>query len=172
MALVFDQPNYSGRRLNIYEQNARFDNDFFNDRVESIRLSGPCRWLFYRDDNFNGNTVLLVPQYYSSAPSWGGPGNAISSARAIPPPGTVAICLFQHGNYQGRMLVLHGSSTRLHEMEDFNDQVSSVIITGGSWMLYEHTDFQGRAQTLGPGEYPNIHSLHIGGDTVSSVRRN
>ncbi len=151
------------------EQNANFDNNFFNDRASSIVIDGPCRWLFYQDHNFLGTTTLLTPRSYSSPPSFGGNGDRISSARAIPPLGTDAICLFEHGNYQGRMLVLYGSSPYLRLL-DFNDRVSSVIITGGSWTLYEHRDYNGRTTTLSAGDYPNIHTLHIGGDTVTSVR--
>ena len=151
------------------QQNAYFGNDFFNDRVESINLKGKCKWLFYQHGNFLGSSHLLRAGYYASAPRWGGRGNQISSARALPPDGTRAICLFQHGNYQGRMLVLYGSHSNLPAV-DFNDHISSVLITGGKWRLYEHTHFIGRSVSLGPGEYPSIHGLRIGGDTVSSLK--
>lgn len=166
---VFDSGNYGGRVLRISQQNAHFTNDFFNDRVESIHSHGNCKWLFHEHKNFLGSTHLLRAGYYASAPSWGGPGNQISSARALPPDGTTAIVLFQHDIYRGRMLVLYGSEPNF-PFVNFGDHVSSVIVTGGTWTLYEHSNYQGRSSRLGPGEYSNIHSSGVGGDSVSSVR--
>ena len=138
--------------------------------MESIRLHGNCRWLFYEHDNFIGRVHLLHVGYYASAPGWGGSGNQITSARALPPTGTVAIALFQHDNYEGRMLVLYDSSSHFPSL-DFEDHVSSVIIIGGTWTLYERINYQGRSSRLGFGDYANIHSLHVGGDAISSVTR-
>lgn len=174
---IYDSGNYGGRVLRISQQNADFTNDFFNDRVESIRLHGNCRWIFYENTNFDlaeggqGSTHLLRAGYYASAPSWGGRGNQISSARALPPDGTKAIALFQHLNFAGRMLVLYSSSNHL-QLLDFGDHVSSVIVIGGTWTLYQHDSYQGMSSRLAPGEYPSIHSLGVGADSVSSVRRN
>jgi len=87
----------------------------------------------------------LSPGYYASAPRWGGPGNRISSARALPTGGTEAIILFQHPNFSGRMLVLFDSVSSLPSL-DFNDHVSSAIVTGGTWNLFEHGDYTGKSQ--------------------------
>lgn len=168
-AEVFDHTGFRGRQLTIIQQNSDFNNEFFNDRVESIRSFGSCRWLFYEHNNFIGRTHILNVGYYSSAPSWGGHGNRISSARVLPKEGTVAIALFQHTNYQGRMLILTGSNDHLPNI-DFNDAVSSIIVLNGKWRVYEHSQFNGRYSTIGRGEYPDIHSNHIGGDSVSSVK--
>lgn len=130
-------------------------------------------WIFYEHALFLGSAHLLNAGYYSSAPHWGGSGNHISSARALPPSGTTAIALFQHSHFTGRMLVLYDSETDL-PFENFNDQVSSIIVTGGSWTLFEHTDFQGASSTVTKGDYTSLHDsrLSIGGDRVSSVRKN
>ena len=166
---MYDASNYGGRSLTISQQNAHFSNDFFGDRAESIHLHGNCRWLFYTDPNFLGTTHLLNVGYYASSPSWGGSANLISSARALPPGGTRAIALFQHPNYQGRMLVLYSSDHDV-PMRDFGDHVSSVIVIGGTWTLYRDPNFLGVSATLGPGDYALPDSFGIGGDTLSSVR--
>ena len=167
---MYDHSNYGGRLLTLSQQNAHFANDFFNDRVESIRLHGTCKWLFYEHANFLGSSHLLQAGYFASAPGWGGSGNRISSARALPPSGTTAILLFDHANFSGRMLMLYASSSHLPTL-DFSDHISSVIVTGGHWTLFQHTDYQGTHSAFGVGEYPNIHSTSVGGDSVSSVRR-
>ena len=94
----------------------------------------------------------------------------ISSARALPPEHTTSILLFDHINYQGRMLALYTSSNHLPSL-DFSDHISSVIVTGGHWTLFQHTNFTGISQGFGVGEYSNIHLEVVGGDSVSSVRR-
>ena len=93
----------------------------------------------------------------------------MTSARALPSDGTTAILLFEDGNYQGRMTVLYGSHSNLPWI-DFNDQISSIIITGGSWRVFDHSDYQGASSTLGQGQYPTLAS--IGNDRISSVRLN
>ena len=167
-ALIYDEPNYKGRPLHLSQQNANFLNDFFNDRVESIQLAGNCQWLFYEHINFLGRTHLLRAGYYASAPKWGGRANQISSARALPPEGTVIICLFQHVHFQGRMMVLYGSLPSL-PFVDFDDHISSVIIVGGMWRLFVDADYTGESVRLGKGYYPSVHYFKIGGDSISSV---
>ena len=168
---AYDQGSYQGRSLLIRQQNANFKNDYFNDRVESIRINGKCQWLLYQHINFEGQSYILRPGSYSTPSNWGGTGNRISSARALPPKGTKAIVLFQHINYRGRMLVLYGSNSDLPVI-DFNDKLSSFIIIGGHWTLYEHTKYQGRSVSLGPGKYtsPTALSGAGGNDKISSIK--
>ena len=169
----YDNRNYRGRSIYIQQQNSDFRNNYFNDKLESLRLYGSCQWLLYQHINFEGQSYIVNgPGGYPSPHNWGGTGNRISSARALPPKGTKAIALFQHSTYRGRMLVLYGSNSNLPHL-NFNDQVSSFIVIGGSWTLFEHINYQGRHATFGPGQY-SIHSLRgVGGnDKVSSVRKN
>ncbi|MCG8621019.1 MAG: beta/gamma crystallin family protein [Proteobacteria bacterium] len=128
---MYDQIDDQGRSLLIKQQNADFRNDYFNDRVESARVEGTCRWLLYQDVNFLGQESLINAYSYDSPLSWGGSGNRVSSARALPPAGTVAIVLFQHTNFRGRMLVLYDLHASLPDI-DFNDHLSSFIVTGGN----------------------------------------
>ncbi len=168
---MYDHGNYGGRSLLIKQQNADFGNDYYHDRAESAQVKGPCRWLLYEHSNFIGQAHLIYPKYYSTSVGWGGYGNRISSARALPPPGTDAIALFQHGGFQGRMLVLYGSDPDLRSMSELNDQLSSFIITGGRWTLYEDTHYHGRRATFGPGDYKDVPPSKLGNDRVSSVHK-
>ncbi len=76
-ATVYDQVNYGGRSLVIYDQNANFQNSYFNNKVDSIKISGTCDFLFYEDENFNDpkwrntETYLLRPGVYPSPETWG-----------------------------------------------------------------------------------------------------
>ena len=67
--------------------------------------------------------------------------------------------------------MLEGSNPNLPAI-DFNDQLSSFIITGGRWTLYEHTSYQGKSVTLGPGQYTSASALGGAGDNdqISSIK--
>ena len=170
-ARAYEQPNFKGRSILIQQQNANFDNDFFDDRADSIFIIGTCEWIFYECPDFIGIAHVLKIGSYASPPSWGGSGKEISSARALSTKGTTAISLFEHVNYRGRMLTLYDSEPSM-PFHEFDNKVSSVIVTGGSWTLYEQTEYTGRSSNVTVGQYPMLQKLRIGQDTVSSVARN
>ena len=114
---------------------------------------------------FQGNVFIKTPGYYTSLATF---DNSVSSARALPPQETNAILLFEHGYYAGRMVVLYSSHQEL-PLLDFNDKISSVIVTGGTWTVYEHTVYHGHSKTIGQGYYPQSP---LGKDTISSVINN
>ena len=166
---MYDRQYYSGRSLKILGQNSNFGNDYFSNRVESIRTYGNCQWLFYDYANFRGSSHVLRGSYYSAA-RWGVRSNSISSARALPPSGTVAIALFQHANYQGRMVILKATTARLHSI-DFNDNVSSMIVLGGTWKLFEQVNCRGRYITLRTGRCPDVRRQFNFNNRISSVQK-
>lgn len=157
----------------ISHQNARFSHDYFNDRVESARVKGNCRWLMYQHFDFNlvdGYTYLIKHKNYDHFSEWGGKGNQLSSARALPPDGTEAIVLFQLTHFRGRMVVLFNSESHLPSIE-FNDKLSSYIVIGGRWALYQYVGYTGKTITVrGPREYPKP-PFSIGNNQISSVRK-
>lgn len=54
---------------------------------------------------------------------------------------------------------------------NWNDEVSSIRILEGSWVFYEHINFTGRqSPVLGPGNYPNMASIGLEDNTISSCR--
>ena len=63
------------------------------------------------------------------------PDNTLSAVRCLPAEGTPAIALFIHYYYFGRTQVLYSSSPNL-ELTNFDNTVSSLVITGGVWELY------------------------------------
>ena len=168
---AYDRSYYRGRSLLLRQQNANFQNDYFNNRIESMRVYGQCQWLLYQSINFKGQSYIVSPGSYSSPSRWGGSGNRISSARALPAKGTKAIVLFQYPYYRGRMLVLYGSNSNLLAI-NFDNQLSSLIITGGHWALYEHSSYRGKSVILGPGKYTSASALGGAGgnDKISSIK--
>lgn len=84
---AYDHKSFRGRSLLIRQQNANFRNDYYDDRMESLKIYRSCQWLLYQHINFLGQSYVLNPGSYHTAGNWGGSGNRISSARALPPRG-------------------------------------------------------------------------------------
>ena len=113
----------------------------------------------------------MNPGDYASPGKWG--GNVISSARALPLSGTSAIALFKDDGFRGRMLVLYDTSYGLTYV-NFNNKLSSFIITGGRWTLYEHAKLKaGVSHYYGVGQDKKSSLSDVGGnDKISSVKKN
>ena len=95
--------------------------DHFQDIASSAKVDGNCRWILYEHGVFGGRSYIVDPGSYLSAQLWGGPGNQLSSLRVLPPRRTSAIVLFEHSNFNGRMLVFYHSHSNLVN-EAFNDK--------------------------------------------------
>ena len=80
--------------------------------------------------------------------------------------------MFQDDDFKGHIVVLYDSESSLPSL-DFNDVLSSFIITGGTWTLYPGTSYQGDPDTLGTGQYSTSSSLvDAGGNNkISSVKK-
>lgn len=52
--------------------------------------------------------------------------------------------------------------------DHWNDQISSIIVYGGTWVFYEHINFGGATLTLSQGFYPDIRKFQGWNDVISS----
>ncbi len=161
-AVLYADRNYGGRSLTVHGQIRALVYHAFDNQVSSAKIYGLCHWLFY-EHRYEGDTSILSPGNYPSTQAWGQRDNVLTSLRALPPPGTTAIALFRRFEFSGSMLVLSGSLSNLHGY-GFDDILSSYIITGGSWRLYEHPGYTGRSSSHGPGHYDTSRD-----NSVSSV---
>jgi hypothetical protein len=86
------------------------------------------------------------------------------------------IILFEKDNFSGKSLTLLADEPNF-ESRKFNDKVSSLIVRGGVWTLYEHINYGGRQWEVryngsvdNDGAYAN-HSQWSGeNDMISSVK--
>ena len=107
--------------------------------------------MFYTDSDFQGGLSFLLPGTYPIWHTWDESSNdAVTSVRCLPPEDATAIALFEEENFRGDMRVLFASRSDL-SIVNFNDKVSSAIVTGGTWKLYEHTNYEGQSLTLEKG---------------------
>ena len=169
---LYSEPNFKGRSVEvIHTQNARLANEGFDDQAASARVVGTCSWLFYSSDNFGGYAYLLYPGEYYSNLAWGAQGRSLSSVRALPAEGTVAIALFDGYNFAGRMVVLYESVANLQTESNFNNRASSVIVVNGVWKLYDSYNYLGSSIEVPPGyHYPSGLGTILTQNRVSSIK--
>jgi hypothetical protein len=53
--------------------------------------------------------------------------------------------------------------------ENWNDEISSIIVTRGRFRFFEHVEFGGAWKELGPGRYPWCPDVGIPDNTISSI---
>lgn len=88
------------------------------------------------------------------------------------------LTLYRDSNYRGGELHITGSTPNL-KLFGFNDVISSLRVEGGTWTLFEHSDYKGYSVTVsahgGPdndGTYPNPAYLGGRNDKFSSIKKN
>ncbi len=74
--------------------------------------------------------------------------------------------VFWDANYGGAARTLHGTVSYVGN--NWNDQISSIIVHRGRWIFYWDANFGGRQMRLGPGEYPFVGRLW--NDQISSAQ--
>ncbi len=78
----------------------------------------------------------------------------------------VVVC--EHGGFGGAQW--RTSNGWLYVGDGWNDRISSIIVVSGTWRFYEHSNYGGASWELGPGYYPNLGTVNIPNDTISSFR--
>ncbi|WP_437499446.1 beta/gamma crystallin-related protein [Sorangium sp. So ce1099] len=115
----------------------------------------------YSDADYEGQFHVLQPGSHD-VDQLGIPNDELSSLRL--PNGWTAQ-LWEDAGFQGAQVTYQSSQTNVGA---FNDQTSSVVITGGV-QIFEHSDYTGTRQVLSPGKY-DVGALTIGNDALSSIR--
>lgn len=89
-------------------------------------------------------------------------------------PGTT-VTLHEHSNFGGAKLPLYAPDPDLIDNplpSSWNDQVSSIKVSGGSATFYKDINFEpglfGWSKTLDSGDYPWVEAVGIGNDQLSS----
>lgn len=152
----------------------------FNDRAMSARVVGS--WELCADADFRGRCQVLdrdvadltdveLDRSISSLRPAGEPGDRGDSGRGrgdfSRERGQAAITVFEHAGHRGRNRTFDGPVRDL-KGPGFNDMISSLRISSGSWELCEHSDFRGRCEVF-DGDVANLKDVDFN-DAVSSLR--
>ncbi|MGH0117742.1 UNVERIFIED_CONTAM: hypothetical protein FKN15_039038 [Acipenser sinensis] len=132
--------------------------------TSSLKVIGQP-WVAYEHTNYAGQQKVYEEGEHASVDG----NDSFSSLKIIMEDlENPEIVLFQHSNFQGRQVVLN-TETDL-TFARFNDEVSSHIVNRGAWVLYEHTERNGRQIVARMGErVANYNDIEFN-DRVSHVR--
>ena len=177
---LYDEDIGSSPSLVLTASDSSLADDGWNNRASSAVVSGGCQWILYDEVDYTENISspvsppLISPGSYpwSYWTTFGLPDNVLAAVRCLPAEGTPAIALFLHHHYFGEMQVIYTSNPDLGLTNtNFDNIVSSFIITGGTWELYSGANYTGSNVTHGQGLYPTPFFLRpIANDDLTSVR--
>ncbi|WP_158300040.1 beta/gamma crystallin family protein [Janthinobacterium rivuli] len=78
-----------------------------------------------------------------------------------------AVLLFPEAGMRGEPLALERNAEDLVRF-NFNDRASSIIVNEGQWEVCSDSNFRGRCEVIGPGEYGRLNAME---NQISSLRR-
>ncbi|MCL6484865.1 MAG: beta/gamma crystallin family protein [Janthinobacterium lividum] len=78
-----------------------------------------------------------------------------------------AVLLFPGAGMRGEPLALDRDAEDLVRY-NFNDWASSIVVNEGQWEVCSDSNFRGRCEVIGPGQYGHLNSME---NQISSLRR-
>ncbi|XP_048349461.1 beta/gamma crystallin domain-containing protein 1 isoform X2 [Sphaerodactylus townsendi] len=163
---LFSEPEFQGRSQ-VFEKNASQIDDLFPAKSSKV-LSGS--WIAYDKENFSGNQYVLEEGAYPDLPAMGClPHTCLKSLQVINIEfSEPAIALFEKENFRGKKMEFTTEIVNLKFL-GYNPHVASVQVLGGTWLVYEHSNYKGRQILLKPENIPNWLSLS-GYHKIGSLR--
>ncbi|XP_072102226.1 uncharacterized protein crybg1a isoform X5 [Mobula birostris] len=162
----FSEPEFQGS-VQIFDMDAVQFPDGFSSKSCEV-LSGS--WVVFDAENFTGRQYVLEEGTYPDLAAMGCiVDTCIKSARTVnfcfSMPG---IILFMREKFEGKRVELNSEVLNL-KLEGYNTRVSSLKVNGGTWVVYEGSNFRGRQILLQPSQIPNWHQ-HTGWHVIGSLR--
>lgn len=168
---VFEHARFEGRRLEADGPVADFGRLGFNDSASSLVIRRGV-WQLCTDAHYRGRCETFGPGRYASLSGWRF-NDRVSSLRPVEtdprgPEPAGELLLFRHDDFAGRRVALAGPEANFGHF-GLNDEVSSVVVRAGRWLLCSDAGFRGECITLGAGSYPSLSAYGLN-DRLSSAR--
>nr|XP_056712655.1 beta/gamma crystallin domain-containing protein 1 [Euleptes europaea] len=163
---LFSEPEFQGRSQ-VFEKDTSQIDDSFPVRSSKV-LSGS--WIAYDKEDFSGNQYVLEEGAYPDLPAMGClPQTCLKSLQVINIElSEPVIALFEKENFRGKKMEFTTEIINLKFL-GYNPHVASVQVSGGMWLIYEHSNYKGRQILLKPQKIPNWHALS-GYHKIGSLR--
>ncbi|XP_072550444.1 beta/gamma crystallin domain-containing protein 2 [Salminus brasiliensis] len=122
-------------------------------------LSGA--WVAYSHVDYSGHQYVLEKGFYNNCADWGAEENRICSiqpilqAPATGPSFRNELQLYSEPGFQGKCQVFSQS----HESLPDRLPMQSCRVVGGSWVLYEDSNYMGNQFVLSEGDYADFTSM-------------
>lgn len=161
---LYEDKDFQGKSLTLQQSAPNLGGVGFNDKVSSLKVQSGT-WTLYTEGQFRGNYFPFTAGRYSNiAPTIG--ANVVSSVKLE----QSEITLFQHPGFGGKSVTLTQSASSLFD-HGFNDETSSLRVSSGTWIVYQHVNFTGKSFRVTAGSYDYAQIVAgIGNDTISSVK--
>ncbi|OYO26473.1 beta/gamma crystallin-related protein [Janthinobacterium sp. PC23-8] len=183
---VFSGAGQNGGAARLDRDNGDFASIGFNDRTTSIVIDGGY-WQLCSDSNYQGTCRIFGPGRHDDLGR--GLDGRVSSARMVDEREARrqqqyeqnqyqqyprqqyqqrgAILLFPDADMGGEPLALERDTEDLVR-QNFNDRAGSIVVNEGQWEVCSDSNFRGRCEVIGPGQYARLNALD---NKISSLRR-
>ncbi|OCT73362.1 hypothetical protein XELAEV_18036346mg [Xenopus laevis] len=163
---LYALPNLQGRSHSLQADSPDLSTVGFLKRAQSLRVIGDP-WIIFTETKYQGDFTYYKEGTYNSIPHF---ANKISSVRVVPGGFfTPKITVYEHVNYEGKMVTLEKSADSLKPYQ-LDDMASSHKTQHGAWILYEDEYYRGKKMITVAGDHvPNYVPLGWN-DKVSSVK--
>ncbi|NWX86746.1 CRBG1 protein, partial [Nothoprocta ornata] len=152
---LFSEPDFKGD-CQIFEKNTKCINSLA--AKSSKILDGSC--IVYDQEDFSGNQYVLEEGIYPDLTAMGcSPQAVLKSLRIINIElSEPHIALFEKVGFQGKKIEFSTEILNLQFL-GYNPRIASVQVLGGTWIIYEHSNYRGRQMLLSPNEIPDWYKL-------------
>uniref|UniRef100_A0A8C3KTA6 Crystallin beta-gamma domain containing 1 n=1 Tax=Chrysolophus pictus TaxID=9089 RepID=A0A8C3KTA6_CHRPC len=152
---LFSEPEFKGN-CQILEKNTRCIDSF---TVKSSKVIGGSCILFDQEE-FSGNQYVLEEGIYPDLMAMGCLSQAaLKSLRIINIElSEPCIALFEKVGFRGKKIEFTTEVLNLRFL-GYNPRIASVQVLGGTWIIYEHSNYRGRQMLLSPNEIPDWYKL-------------
>ncbi|KAM7339437.1 hypothetical protein ACRRTK_000052 [Alexandromys fortis] len=149
----YEDRGFQGRHYECSSDHSNLQPYF--SRCNSVRVDSGC-WMLYEQPNFAGCQYFLRRGDYPDYQQWMGLSDSVRSCRLIPHAGSHRIRLYEREDYRGQMVEFTEDCPSLQDRSHLNE-IHSLNVLEGCWVLYEMPNYRGRQYLLRPGEYRRYH---------------
>ncbi|XP_006276794.2 beta/gamma crystallin domain-containing protein 1 isoform X2 [Alligator mississippiensis] len=163
---LFSEPEFKGS-CQIVERNTNHTGISFATKSSKV-LAG--NWIAYDREDFSGNQYVLEEGVYPTLSAMGCPPQTnLQSLQVINIElSEPCIALFEKEDFQGKKIAFTTEILNLQFL-GYNPQIASIQVSGGIWVIYEHSNYRGRQMLLSPNDIPNWYKLS-GYHQIGSLR--
>ncbi|KAM8853658.1 crystallin, beta B1, like 3 isoform X1 [Synchiropus splendidus] len=169
---LYEFENFQGRKMDLFAECPNLTEKGL-EKIGSIRVeSGP--WVGYEQQNMTGEMFMLEKGEYPRWDTWSN-SSRCDSLMSVRPVQMDAqdhkICLFESPNFEGRKMEVCDEDIPSLWSYGFQDRVSSIQVTGGTWVAYQYPGYRGYQYVLEVGSFKHWDEWGAHSPQIQSIRR-